>query len=332
MALTAEEKAALVSTLTPTQKVSYDKGTAKEKDALLVLVKKQADDAAAAAGLAAGLITKTDTQSVSTGTYKDLIKLTPDSAKLLLTQAAQTAQFTGTLSKADITDFVAKFQAEAQKQMAVVIKQAQDNQKVGATPQDLVKSVNNLVTTQFPTFFKPETFAKDYIWSKINFKDEKSLGGTALTALAQARKAVADFHLIGVSDAEVQIAAKQIASGKKTIADYTAELQRIAMKEYPNLAERFKVDPTLTTKDVVAPIINMLAKNWEVDPSEIQMDDPYVMSYLHPGGADGKGVAPSYADLYYKSMKDPKRDYTVAENDRARSAATSMARAFGAGV
>jgi hypothetical protein len=62
------------------------------------------------------------------------------------------------------------------------------------------------------------------------------------------------------------------------------------------------------------------------------MDDPYVMSYLRPGGADGKGVAPSYADLYYKSMKDPKRDYTVAENDRARSAATSMARAFGAGI
>ena len=333
MALTAEEKAAIIAGMDSATLAQYNQESPKEQEARLALIKKKQDDAARTKQLqdaAAGI--KTDTQSQGTGTYKDVLKLTPDSAKLLLTQAAQAAQFTGTLSKADIADFIVKFQAEAQKQMAIVVKQAQDSQKVGATPSDLVKSVSNQITTNFPTFFKAETFAQDYIWSKVNFKDEASLGGNALTALSQARKVVSDMRLLGVSDAEVQIAAKQIARGKKTIADYTAELQQIAIKEYPHLADRFKADPTLTTRDIASPIINMLAKNWEMSASEITMDDPYVMSFLAPAGADGKSPPPTYADLYYKSLKDPKRDYTVAANEEARQAATSLARAMGAGL
>lgn len=333
MALTPEEKAALISTLDEASKAQYDKLTPKEKDVKLERLAQVQIAQNNANALVAGLGNKkTNTQSAGTGTYKDVLKLTPESAKLLLTQAAQDAQFTGTLSKADIADFTAKFQAEAQKQMAIVVKQAQDSQTVGAKPEDLTKSISDAVTTNFPSFFKADTFAKDYIWTKINFKDEASLGGKALTALAQARKVVSDFHLIGISDAEVQVAAKQIAMGKKSINDYTAEVQKVAMKEYPTLADRFKLDPTLTTKDIVNPVVKMLAKNWEVPESDISMNDPYIMSYLHPTSADGKGQPPTYADLYYKSLKDPKREYTVAANDEARQAATSLARAFGAGI
>ena len=333
MALTAEEKAAIIAGMDSATLAQYNKETPKEQEARLALIKKKQDDAAGLRSLIDSLTgLKTDTQSQETATSKDVLKLTPDSAKLLLTQAAQAAQFTGKLSKADIDDFIVKFQAEAQKQMAMVIKQAQDSQTVGATPSDLVKSVSDQIKTNFPTFFKAETFAQDYIWSKVNFKDEASLSGNALTALSQARKAVSDMRLLGVSDAEVRANAKLIARGKKSIADYTAELQQVAIKEYPHFADRFKSDPTLTIKDIASPVINMLAKNWEMDPSQISLDDPYVMSFIAPTGADGKSPPPTYADLYYKSLKDPKRDYTVAANEEARQAATSLARAMGAGI
>lgn len=267
-----------------------------------------------------------------TSTTKSITKLTTASARALMQQAADDAGYIGKFSKKDITAFIAKFDAEQKKQIETIVKATKDIVIPGATEDAVTQQINNLLNTQYPSFFKPTEFATDYVWSKVNFKDEASLGGKQLIALSEARKVVADMRLLGVSDAEVQIAAKQIAKGEKTIADYTAELQRIAIKEYPHLAERFKADPTLTTRAMVSPIINMLAKNWDMDPSQITMDDPYVMSYLAPTGADGKSPPPTYADLYYKSLKDPKRDFTVAENENARQAATSLARAMGAGL
>jgi len=310
--------------------------TAAEKAARIALVNKKAADLTKAQAesdrLAAG--GKTAGDNATKATYKDVLKLTTDSAKLLLSQAIEEAQYSGKLSPTDIADFIKKFQSEASKQMQIVVKNAQDSTSTGtsAAGTDISQTIASYVTANFPTFFNAKDFAKDYIWSKVNFKDEKSLGGNALTALSQARGIVKDFHLLGVSDAEVQIAAKAIAKGTKSVQDFTSEMQRIAMKEYPTLTDRFKVDPTLTTKEIASPVINMLAKTWEVDPATIELDNPIVASYLRPGGADGKTPPPSYAELLGRAMNDPKREYTKAAHDDARSAAISLARAFGGGI
>ena len=130
----------------------------------------------------------------------------------------------------------------------------------------------------------------------------------------------------------MRIAAKQIAMGEKTIQDYNVELQQIASKEYPQFADRFAKDPTLTTFDIASPVIGMLAKTWQMDPKTIKMDNPYVMSYLNYAGPDGKGKQPSYYDLLMKAKNDPKYDLTEEANENARDAATGLARAFGFGV
>jgi hypothetical protein len=137
---------------------------------------------------------------------------------------------------------------------------------------------------------------------------------------------------MGVSDNDIRAAAKQIAMGKKTVEDYTVELQKIAKKEYPQFTDRFDADPTLTTYDIASPIIGMLAKTWEVDSKDIKMDDPIVMSYMNYGGADGKGQQPSRYDLLLKAKNHPKYQYTQQANEDARDAATGLARAFGFGV
>jgi hypothetical protein len=310
--------------------------TTAEKEARIALVNKKAADLAKAQAeidrLAAGGKAAGDNKSKTTA--KDVLKLTTDSAKLLLSQAIEDAQYTGKLSSADIADFIEKFQLEATKQMQIVIKNAQDSTSTGTNTAGVNTSdtISSYVTANYPTFFNAKDFTKDYIWSKINFRDEKTLGGNALTALSQARGVVKNFHLLGVSDAEIQIAAKAIAMGKKSIQDYTSEMQKIAMREYPTLTDRFKVDPTLTTQDIASPIINMIAKTWEVDPSTISLDNPIVASYLRPGGADGKTPPPSYADLLGRAMNDPMREYTKGAHDDARSAAISLARAFGGGI
>jgi hypothetical protein len=76
----------------------------------------------------------------------------------------------------------------------------------------------------------------------------------------------------------------------------------------------------------------MLAKTWQKDPKEIEMDNPFVMSYLNYAGPDGKGKQPSYYDLLLKAKNDPQYELTEKANEDARDAAVGLARAFGFGV
>jgi hypothetical protein len=225
-----------------------------------------------------------------------------------------------------------KFEKKQNEQIEKIITSSRTKITPGATPDAVRQVVESTARQEFPSFFKPLDFAKDFVYTKIDFKNEDKLGAKSLTALAQVRGLVDSFQLLGVSDADMRVAAKQIAMGNKTVAEYTVELQKIAKKEYPQFAERFDLDPTLTTYDIASPVINMLAKTWQKDPKEIKMDNPYVMSYLNYAGPDGKGKQPSYYDLLLKAKNDPQYELTEKANEDARDAAVGLLKAMGAGV
>lgn len=259
-------------------------------------------------------------------------KLTPNSALEIMTIAAEDAGYAVKFTKADVAQFMKEFDAEQARQVEKVITTT-DQKTVAGAPSGTVKKVaSTTAQTEYPSFFKPGEFTVDWIWKKINFKDEKSLGAKSLTALAKVRGLVDKFQLIGVTDADIRIAAKQIAMGKKTVAEYTVDLQKVAKKEYPQFADRFALDPELTTYDIASPVIKLLAKTWEMDEDDISIDNPIVSSYMNYAGPDGKGQPPSRADLVAKAKKDSKYEGTVEANENARDAAVGLARAFGFGV
>lgn len=259
-------------------------------------------------------------------------KLTYNSAKALLEAAMKEADFVGKLTPDDIKDFMKAFETEQNKQIEKIVTSARTQIKPGATAEAQKKIVESVARQEFPSFFKPTDFAKNFVYSKIDFKDQTKLGAKSLDAFAKVRGLVDAFQLLGVTENDMRIAAKQIAMGNKTIEDYNVELQQIASKEYPQFADRFAKDPTLTTYDIASPVISMLAKTWQVDPKTIKMDNPYVMSYLNYAGPDGKGQQPSYYDLVLKAKNDPKYDLTQEANENARDAAVELSRALGFGV
>jgi hypothetical protein len=264
----------------------------------------------------------------SNSTSSNYIKLTPVSARELLKQSAADAQFTGTFTDEDVANFLKQFNAEANKQIESVVKEARTTVGSGATAVD----IQRLISTSFPSFFKPAEFAKDYVWSKINFKDSATLGGKAAMALQQAKQIAADFDLFNFSDAEVQQAAKDIAMGKKTMDQFKAELTTRAKIEYPIFASRFDTTPGATTKDFASPVIKMLARYWEVDEASIPMDNEIVQKWTRAGGPDGKAPAPTLAELTMMAKNHPNAEKTSWANESARQSATSLARALGAGV
>ena len=278
-------------------------------------------------------INKTNKTKSGTEVSTKKTKLTVESARALMEMAAQAADYTGKFTSADVTQFMKEFDAEQARQIEKVITSTSQKLTPGGTTEGAVdKTAATTATTEFPSFFNPTQFVQDWVWKRISFDNEATLGSKSLAVLSQVRGLIEKFQLIGISDQEAKNAAYSIAKGDKTLDDYTVELQQKAVIEYPQFADRFKANPKLTTYDIASPIINMIAETLEVDPKTVKMDNPYVMSYLNYAGPDGKGKQPSYYDLVLKAKNDPKYDLTQEANENARDAAVELSRALGFGV
>lgn len=286
-----------------------------------------------AALIAAALGGGSDKSNTATSaTYKDYVKLNYQAAKTLLQQVAEDIQYTGKFTPEEIKAFVELFSDESNKQIETVVKSAREKVTPGATAEDIKQAVSNVITTKTLSFFDPKRFASDYLWGKINFKDEAALGGKAIGNLQQVRGLVKDFNLFGISDAEIQKAAKDISMGKMSLNDYKSLLREQAKLQFPSLAARFDATPDATTKDFALPIMKVIADEWEVDVNTVGFDNPLVESWAIPKVVDGKMIQPSVAEIRAAARKSPNWEYTTKANELGRQSATSLIRALGGGV
>ena len=268
----------------------------------------------------------------STTTQKSVTRLTPASARALLEKSRTDAQYTAGITKADVDDFIAKFNAEQDRQIAEVVKSAQTRVTPGASPDAIQREINNILTTDYPSFFKPTEFADNYIWAKVNFGEEKTLGGKAIQALNDVRSIVRGYNASEISDIEIEDAARKIATGKITKEDYAAKVGSQFGANYPQLLERLQSTPGATVRSLASPYINLMAKELELDPESINLDDPDLDKALRPDGVAGKVPMMSLADYKRALRSSPRWEYTTAANEAARSSATGIARALGFGV
>jgi hypothetical protein len=293
----------------------------------MAITKEELAAAVAAALAAVGLGGSDSGKTISS----EAIKLTPTAAKQLLESIAGDIQFTGKFSSADVAAFVAAYNKKANEQLDTVVREAKETIQSGKTA-DVSSTVKNIITTKYPSFFDPKTFTRDFIWSKVNFADEKALGAKALDALTEARNIAKAFNLSTVSEIEIQNAAKQIASGKITASDYKTQLAAKAAIEYPQYAERLKTTPNASVRDLVNPVLRAVADAWEVDVDSLNLNDPFIDKLIRPDGVIGKVPPASVGEATRAALKHPNRDKTRAEINNAIDAANELGRALGFGV
>jgi len=258
---------------------------------------------------------------------KDAIKLTDISAKQLLESIAREIQFTGTFSKEDIKNFVDSYNKKANEQLDIVVRDVKSSAAAGATAED----IKTTISTKFPNFFDPKSFTRDFIWSKVNFADQVSLGAKALDALQTTRQIYKDFNTTA-SDVEIQATAERIAKGEISADDLKTELSRVASLNYPQLAERFKNTPGATTRALVLPTLKIVADAWGVPIDTLDLSDPFIDSLIRPDGVVGKATPKTPSEVFNAAMMHPNRDKSVAGNQDARNAATAFGKAMGFGV
>lgn len=268
----------------------------------------------------------------TSGIAKSVTKLTPATARALLTQSAEAAGYPKEFSDAEVAEFIKKFDTAQKEQIAKVITIAGQKTTPGATADATSKVFEQTMQEEYPSFFKPLEFAKDFVWGKVNFKDNTTLGSAVTGNLATVRGLVEKFHIVGIIESDIQRMALEISKGTKTLNEITVDIQQSAIKEYPQFAERFKADPTLTTEDIAKPVIDTLATVWEMDKKDIKWDNPIVMKWVNGNTADGKSVQPTKYEIMLAAKKDPKYQYTQAANNDARDAATALTNALGVGI
>tara|TARA_R110000868_G_scaffold258979_1_gene516726 strand:+ start:50 stop:1075 length:1026 start_codon:yes stop_codon:yes gene_type:complete len=289
---------------------------------------------------------KTSTTSASK------IGLTVASARGLLEEQNKAVNYTGKIKRKDIDDFIKQFNKEQSKQLEKIVKIANQSIKPDTTDASKRNVVESIITTQFPSFFNTAQYASDYLWEKVNFKDSDSLSGQNLATLSTTKDIVAQFNLLRWSPKETEIAAAKIAKGEMSEKAFRAELQRLAIKEYPQLADRFARDPELTTLDILGTARDIIARVWEVDKETVGFDNPLLSKWINgttvldfPESTDtlskgkvmeakqnAKTEYMSRYDLILAAKRAPEYQFTEAANEDARASANAFGSAFGFGV
>jgi len=261
-------------------------------------------------------LTKTtpDTQDVRVS-YTDYDKLTSDA---LLDKMAKGIGFDpNLLTEQDRNDFLKKIQAEAKAGGKVVERK---------TKEGLIEVVT------IPSVFDAGQFAKDYIWTKVNIGDPKTLPDTVVKQVSVIRRLLSGYGLKTITDKEINQYSVDIATGKMSLEDLQSELTEQAAILYPQYADRLRRTPGLTIKDLVAPTIKIIADAWEVDPDTLDFTSPEIDKLIRPDGAVGKMPPMDSYQTYLYAVNHPNREKTIAGNMEARDAAVGLARAMGFGV
>ena len=260
---------------------------------------------------------------------RGVIKLTDVGAKQLLDSIMADIQFTGKLSKEDLTNFVEIYNKAANAQLETVTRIVREQLPKDANTKDIEKTVSTVVQTTSPSYFDPKQFTKDYLWAKVNFADEKTLGAKALDALTTARQIARAFNLSTVSEIEIQDAAKRIATGKITSENYKTELAAKAAVEYPQLTDRLKNTPGATVRSLYNPVLKAVADTWEVEIESLDLNDPFIDKLIRPDGVIGKMPSATAGEAKQAALLHANADKAPTQIVNARNAATSWAKAMG---
>jgi len=264
----------------------------------------------------------TKTTPSSDGTvinYVDYDKITSDA---LLRKAAKDLGFTegafAQIGEQDLADFFDKL-TEAAKES-------------GKTKTTTVtkEGVTEVVTK--PSSFDANSFARDYLWAKVNVGDPKSLPSTVINQVTALKTLAKSNGLDYLSDKELANMAVQLSKGELNLDAIKVQFNTKAAELYPLFADRLKANPNLTVMDLAEPYVARMVKYWEVDPSTIDLSNPDLDKILRPDGTGGKVNMGSLADWDNYLKFHPNSEKASWKIDAARDLATGVARAMGFGV
>lgn len=254
-------------------------------------------------------ISATSTGAAGNQTQIQQIKIDQATATMELQDMARKEGYSGKFTAAQAKAFMNAYNAEAAKSKTTYRADG---------------------TVQYTAFDK-EQFAKNWLWSNVNFTD-KTTAGNALTTLAKLQTVVNENGLqTEYGQDDLRALAKKIALGSETLESAKIRMGDEAVKRYyPQLANRMAAAPGSTILGLTSNIRNIIAQTWEVPSDEISLDNKILQKALGP--VTGEGQPMSAYDVKLAAMNSPEFEKTQKANEAARDLALGLGRAWGFGV
>jgi hypothetical protein len=127
----------------------------------------------------------------------------------------------------------------------------------------------------------------------------------AAGSLQEELATVARRNGVKLSDGYYTSAAKSVASGLTTEDDWRREVREMAASRWPTYSDR--IMGGLDMEDLASGYINTMAQVWEMDPSQIDLDNPFIKEALQGvDPATGQPVTESLWSFETKLKKDPR--------------------------
>ena len=165
----------------------------------------------------------------------------------------------------------------------------------------------------------------------IGYQETPGGAGTAMRGtsgdLASTLRQAAEANGIRYSDDWYQSAARSVAMNLTKESDWQRDIQEQAASMWPVFSDKIRAG--VSAQALASPYINIMAETFEMDPSTISLNDPYIRQAL--GGFDdgGNPKATNLWDFQLKLREDPRWSTTKQAQDETNSIANTVLKMFG---
>lgn len=144
---------------------------------------------------------------------------------------------------------------------------------------------------------------------------------------ATARNTLAEYATAMGVAFDVDAAAKTIADGLASEDDYKNQIKELAKSYFPSWAKQ--IDSGLTMQSIAYPYLNSMTQILELNPAEVNVNDPMIKRALTFRDKDGNATSQSIWDFEQSLRQDPRWAYTKNARNELDSVARSVLRDFG---
>ena len=137
--------------------------------------------------------------------------------------------------------------------------------------------------------------------------------------IAEELNRLAYYNGVNYNDAWYQAAARSVQAGLSTKEDWERDIIEKSAGMFPVFAKQIQAG--MTAYDAASPYIKVMADTFELAPSSISLNDPYIRGALGGFSPDGQPEAMNLGDFQRKLRNDPR----WKETDQAQNEITGVA-------
>ncbi len=205
------------------------------------------------------------------------------------------------------------------------VQQAATNLGVALTPEQLDGYTQRYIYEGWDSKDRTSLMTKA-LAEDIKFNDKGSMKGLAGN-LQDNLKAIAMNNGLKMSDNYYKSAAVSVATGLQTKEDWERDLRDQAASLWPSYAEKIKSG--VNVADLASGYINTMAKTFEINADEINLNDGYIREALSSFDDKGNPAPMGLWDFEKKLRSDPRWMQTKQATDETSSVANTVLKMFG---